>query len=79
VLVQADPAVLPVHAGRRSEHLGHGFLGREPGRQGPGVQLAFRRDEQPVAETRRPFKLAAEPLDVYNVYPNANNLGSTLR
>ncbi|RAX46997.1 hypothetical protein DQ354_02000 [Arthrobacter sp. AQ5-06] len=79
MLVQADPAVLPVHTGRRAEDLGHGLLGGEPRGQRAGVQLAFRGHEQPVPEARGALKLAAEPLDVYNVYANANNHGAILR
>ncbi len=73
LLVQSDPAVLPVHAGGGAQDLGHGFLGRKARGQGPGVQFPLGRNKQPVPEAGGPLKLAAKPLDVYNVYANANN------
>ncbi|MCY1228537.1 hypothetical protein D9M72_408580 [compost metagenome] len=73
VLVKADPAVLPVHAGGSAQDLGHGFLGRKARGQGARVQLALGRDEQPVPEPWGPFQLPAEPFNVYDVYANTNN------
>ena len=55
------------------EDLGHGFLGGKPRGQGAGVQLPLGRDEQPVAQPGGALQLPAEPLNVHDVYANANN------
>ena len=61
------------------KYLGHGFFGRKTGSQRAGVKFPLSRNEQAVPEARCPFQLPAEPLDVYDVYANANNHGVTLR
>src|SRR6476620_3642577 len=79
VLVQPDPAVLPVHAGRRPQHLGHGLLGRKPRGERACVQFPLGGDEQPVAQAGGALELTPEPLDVYDVYAYANDHGVILR
>src|SRR4029453_16659819 len=79
VVVQSDPAVLPVHACRRPQDLGHCFLGGEPPSQRAGVELPFGRNEQAIPQARCPLQLPSKTLDVDYVYAYAYDHAAILR